>query len=92
MALDVYRERKHKVDCCPCCCPVTEAPRGCCCCSRTYSKAEAGCCAGKGLKAFIVTYYIPLLRNKHVKAAVLVFFTLFSAGAVYCASNLKQVG
>ena len=38
MAWDAYREKKRKVDCCPCCLPKgTDAENGCCC---------FGCCFG----------------------------------------------
>ena len=83
MALDAYREKKTKPDCCPCCCAPTDAASGTCCCACTYNKF--GCVKAVtapkgnfctvlligGLKAFVKRYYIPALRPKAVKAVVI---------------------
>ena len=102
MALDAYREKKTKPDCCPCCCAPTDAASGTCCCACTYNKF--GCVKAVtqpkgnfctvlligGLKAWIQRYYIPALRPKAVKAVVIFVFVACTGFMAWAASNLKQ--
>lgn len=96
MTLDSMRESKGKPDCCPCCCPPPkqEIESGCCCCICTYN-----CCNGctksfdgpdGGLRAFMIAYYIPLLRKKWVKALVIIVFAGWTGFSAFQASKLKQ--
>jgi len=90
MALDVYRENKKKVDCCPCCLTAEVGTTGCCCCPCTF-----GCCGPAptepyGLRPFMKKYYIPMLRSPIVKGVVLVGFTAFFGVSAYGAAQLKQ--
>ena len=43
-----------------------------------------------GLKAWMVRYYIPLMRTKACKVAVLVVFTVFTGVSAFYAAQLKQ--
>jgi predicted RND superfamily exporter protein len=109
MAWDAYREKKRKVDCCPCCLPKgTDAENGCCCfgcCFGMFNCVKAvkgGYCAKipglnmimtlmvVGLKAWMVNYYIPLMRNKFCKGTVILAFTAFTGLSAAYASQLKQ--
>uniref|UniRef100_A0A7S2IXU5 SSD domain-containing protein n=1 Tax=Haptolina brevifila TaxID=156173 RepID=A0A7S2IXU5_9EUKA len=89
MALDAHRERKKKIDCCPCCCEAPEVVTGLCCCKCTWD-----CCSPSvityGLRPFLVRYYIPCLRSKWTKALVLIGFAALTAFSAYGASQLKQ--
>ena len=92
MALDIHREKKQKVDCCPCVFGSTDADTSCvpcCCCPCTYGMCAAST-QSTGLKGFIVGCYIPLLRKPIAKAAILIGFAGFTGFSIYAASNLEQ--
>ena len=91
MALDAMREAKNKIDCCPCCCPPVKEDQlssGCCCFRCCYGKFD--CLRPLGLKAFMVKYYIPLLRKPAFKAVVILGFLGYAGFSGWAASNLKQ--
>jgi len=90
MAWDAYREHRKKPDCCPCCCPKpVEHANGCCCCCCCHGKF-GGVASMPGLKDFMTTYYIPLLRTKPCKVVVLVVFAALTGVCAFYASQLKQ--
>ncbi|KAL3916707.1 MAG: hypothetical protein SGPRY_006704 [Prymnesium sp.] len=68
MTLDAYREDRGTSDCC--CCP---------CVPKDASEEGAGCCTWyPQLQTLNERYYVPLLRNRFVKAIVLVSFFTFT--------------
>merc|ERR1719326_2382290 len=88
MAMDAYRERKDKVDCCPCCCPATQAEAGLCCCCCTYGVGKG--LKPLGLKPFLRRVYIPVMRTSACKVFVLIGFVALTGVSAFYASKLKQ--
>lgn len=88
MALDVYRENRNKVDCCPCLITAPADTTGCCCLPFTYGRCAG--LEGYGLRPWLKKYYIPTLRSKKTKVGILFGFITLTAVMTYGASQLKQ--
>eukprot|EP00325_Prymnesiales_sp_UTEX-LB-985_P009703 CAMPEP_0174694160 /NCGR_PEP_ID=MMETSP1094-20130205/789_1 /TAXON_ID=156173 /ORGANISM="Chrysochromulina brevifilum, Strain UTEX LB 985" /LENGTH=1057 /DNA_ID=CAMNT_0015890313 /DNA_START=102 /DNA_END=3275 /DNA_ORIENTATION=+ len=89
MAFDAYRERKQKVDLCPCLCSPTPATTGCSICPWTYNACNPSITT-YGMRPFIVKYYVPLLRKTSVKVIIIIAFAALTGFSSYGASKLQQ--